>query len=250
MRRLAYFALGAAFAVPFVACEREVTLVTLPAESGGSPAGGVNSGGAIASGGAAMGGTSTQPSGGSSSGGDGAANSGGATGTSCRDHSDCLTSELCFKNSCGEDTGHCDTPPAACDGTPATSCGCDHITYWNDCLRRHAGVALDRVGDCGQRGKPCSSNDDCGTQDGVQCAHIGYQEQPQPQQQQGGQVGPCGSDLGSCWVVPFNCDNATDTTRWQECNTSGGPPGPDRACVSTCQAITSGRTYFPAQRCP
>jgi len=239
-------------AAPFIACEREITLVTLPTESGGSASGGLTSGGETAnsSGGAATGGSTQPSSGGSSSSGGAssggvadAASFGGATGKSCRDHSDCLTSELCFKNSCDALSGNCDTPPAVCDGTPAPTCGCDGVTYWNDCLRRHAGIPLDRTNECGAHGKPCTSDDACGTQDGMHCAHIGYQ-------QQGGQAGPCGPDLtGSCWAVPANCDSVTDTIRWQECN-NGGPPGPDRTCVSTCQAITSGRTYFPAQRCP
>ena len=35
-----------------------------------------------------------------------------------------------------------------CEEAPQPVCGCDGITYWNDCLRRAAGITAKRFGEC------------------------------------------------------------------------------------------------------
>jgi hypothetical protein len=44
--------------------------------------------------------------------------------------------------------GICIEPPTACDHRYDPVCGCDGMTYGNDCMRRMAKVQLDHVGEC------------------------------------------------------------------------------------------------------
>lgn len=45
--------------------------------------------------------------------------------------------------------GICIEPPTACDRRYDPVCGCDGMTYGNDCMRRMAKVQIDHVGECG-----------------------------------------------------------------------------------------------------
>ena len=56
--------------------------------------------------------------------------------------------------------GHCVPIPDACPELYEPVCGCDGVTYPNDCERVRAGAQLDHFGPCI---RPCSSDADCGT---------------------------------------------------------------------------------------
>ena len=80
-----------------------------------------------------------------------------------RDKDDAL---FCAKDSCDALTGHCERQPGFCENDLAPSCGCNGVTYWNDCLRKQHAIAAAtpgegelaaQHGDAGG-GKPCSAH--------------------------------------------------------------------------------------------
>jgi Kazal-type serine protease inhibitor domain len=67
----------------------------------------------------------------------------------CVDNTDCLVSEFCSKleGDCGG-TGECLERPLACYEIYAPVCGCDEVTYTNDCYAAAGGSAIDYYGPC------------------------------------------------------------------------------------------------------
>lgn len=66
---------------------------------------------------------------------------------------DCSEGMFCDISSCSSQTGECVPLPDECmvmvETTGAMVCGCDGITYFSDCERLLAGVALAYLGQCG-----------------------------------------------------------------------------------------------------
>ena len=231
---------GLALLASFVACDGADVYVFSAAQAGsagvagaagaaegGSPV--VASAGQGGVAGAFGGGGSLNTGGSGSSGASGSGGSGGLTGLPCHDNSECQGGWLCAKPTCGADLGVCTLPSIVCDtdGKPFPVCGCNHVTYWNDCMREQAGVSASTPGECGGSAPPCYTNDDC--DNAATCAHP-------PLMSCGGPPGP-----GTCWVTP-DCPTM-DKPRYQLCPPPGGGNEGPPPCLSTCEAIQSGHPF-------
>jgi len=148
----------------------------------------------------------------------------------CKDESDC-GGWMCDKDGCDATTGVCVPFPAFCPLDPQPVCGCDGVTYWNDCIRLQSAPHTDLAQreQCHASACTCEQASDCDVPY-ASCAHL---------------MGPnetCGGhSMGACWVLPPMCGPSNDPKRWRECKPpDAGPPGP---CVDTCQAVQSERPF-------
>lgn len=237
------------------ACDgRELTVFDLPGQqsagsggsSGGSagasadPSGG--SAGSSAGAGFSSGGSLTGPGAGFSSGGSaGMPDTGGTLGfgggsTTCGSDDDCMPGWLCEMNGCDATSGECVPWPPLCPPDPAPVCGCNGVTYWNDCIRLNSRARLAASDQCRATACSCEVGADCMVADAVaSCSHL---------------LPPgamCGHGMGSCWVLPSQCTPNADPKMWRECkppDAGGAPP----ACVDTCTAIASERPFAELKR--
>ena len=167
----------------------------------------------------------------------GSAGQGGATGD-CSDNDDCPVSWVCAKLDCLATTGVCEPRPVFCPPEPLPVCGCDHVTYWNDCVRLQSGALGAAPGECRADAMPCDSGADCGVAN-ASCARFVPKD------------GVCDNQApGVCWVAPPLCEPGIEPLRWKPC----GPNAPDPPkCVDTCEAIVSECPVIPVHHdtdCP
>src|SRR4051812_37807360 len=59
----------------------------------------------------------------------------------------CPENQFCETTSCTS-SGSCRVKPMTCPLSFSPVCGCNRITYQNDCYRRNAGIALANIGPC------------------------------------------------------------------------------------------------------
>lgn len=197
---------------------RSVSGGGIPASSGGD--GGRGSGGSGPDASAGRGGGAGAPS-------------DAGPGAICSTGADCPIGWACSKSDCMSPSGVCEPRPILCDLKPLPVCGCDHVTYWNDCVRRQNGVTASTAGQCSVGALACNTAQDCGVP-GASCAHV----LPSPL--------PCGPlGPGTCWVPPIDCTGSPPTPLWVPCLGSNPPFGAQQ-CVDTCTAIRSGQPYIPA----
>jgi len=143
----------------------------------------------------------------------------------CDKSSDCPHSnDICNKFHCYDEHGLCEPWPTVCDTMLDPRCGCDGVTYWNDCLRKQAGVVSSSMHECGVNAASCSTGADCPIAGGS-CAHL---------------LPPgamcSGNALGACWMVPPVCPTPFGPVGWTSCD------DPMR-CEGLCSAIRSGASY-------
>jgi hypothetical protein len=256
MRRgtLAAAALGAFLA----ACEgRELSVFDVPAMLAGSSSQAGAAGAGEPSGGA--GGSGSRPAGdslagsatagsvavaGGSGGNGGAPPQAGGGGMPpgmtmpqpCESDDDCQ-GWICDKPGCDAVSGFCKPWPLFCDAMPRPVCGCDGVTYWNDCIRVQSHARLAAPDQCFDTACTCEVGSDCKVP-GASCGHL---------------LPPnamCGHAMGSCWMLPAECDAAADPKRWHECKP---PDGAEPQCVDTCTAISQEHSYAELHRgdpCP
>ncbi|MBN1502094.1 hypothetical protein JW930_01000 [Candidatus Woesearchaeota archaeon] len=85
-----------------------------------------------------------------------------ATTTSCRSNSDCHSGDFCEKNTEDCDgVGRCIAKPQYCTTEVEWVCGCDGVSYTNDCVRKRAGVSKLKEGKCEQPVDMCTVKNIC-----------------------------------------------------------------------------------------
>ncbi|MDP1824214.1 MAG: hypothetical protein Q8L48_13255 [Archangium sp.] len=147
-------------------------------------------------------------------------------GASCANTGECMAGQLCDKAACGDALGRCVQRPPFCDGDSRPECGCDGVTYWNDCLRRAAGIeAREGRGPC-LNPRPCDTTSLC--PDGAICGRLVFPNE-------------CGRvAAGACFVLPTTCLGQMPD-HFFACG------APMTQCLDACAAIRSGQ---PAARFP
>jgi hypothetical protein len=154
----------------------------------------------------------------------------------CQSDDDC-NGWICDKPGCDATSGFCKPYPPFCDSAPRPVCGCDGVTYWNDCIRVQSRARLAAPDQCFDTACTCEVGSDCKVP-GASCGHLLPPD------------AMCGHAMGACWVLPPDCDPAADPKRFRECKPQPGEP-PE--CVDTCTAIQQEHSFIELHRgeaCP
>jgi len=158
--------------------------------------------------------------------------------TRCVKSSDCGEGSYCEKGTCDAPAGTCRTPEEDCGNEEAVVCGCDGVTYFNECLRKQASIEGSTAGpctipNCGGSFPQCTSPTVC-----FQVVAMGQPCAPSPN---------ASPPVGTCWFLPADCPQPSATSQyWDDC-------APDGArCEETCPAIkggSAGSLYHRSQDC-
>lgn len=257
MRRARWQLLSLA-TLSLAACDgREVSVFELPAHVGGaagstagtsasagseSASAGSSAGKEAAPAGSSNGGSFSGSGGGPSldggdtgSSGKGAGVPGSGGGVSCSEQPDCMPGWICEKQGCDAPTGICVPWPPACFPNYNPVCGCDGVTYWNDCIRLRSGAGLAGPDICRAGACTCEVGADCNVPY-ASCSHLLPPGETM-----------CGHGEGACWVLPPQCPPPPqDAKLWRECKPpeAGGMGG----CLDMCAAIATEHSYAELHR--
>jgi hypothetical protein len=156
-------------------------------------------------------------------------------GKECASGADCGANLFCSKSSCGAESGTCELRPITCDDPIGPVCGCDGVTYWNDCFRLQGGVNVEAAGECRENAVSCNDDGSGCPAASASCARI----LPPG--------APCGPGIvGVCWVLPAECPEMGGPP-FMPCPGAPGPgPLPPPMCASVCEAIRASIPYHRA----
>jgi hypothetical protein len=155
----------------------------------------------------------------------------------CMTNAECHKDEYCAKASCQDIMGGCTHRQMFCNLDLEPVCGCDGLTYYNECWRVNRGVASSTKGECDAMAVTtvtCGGPTHAACPPPAACAEL---------------VGDstCPADpTFTCWVLPPVCgQNAPGELydNWVPC-------GPAAPCVNTCNAIRSGVPHYQSTSCP
>ncbi len=147
-------------------------------------------------------------------------------GPPCSANSDCMGDGFCERRACTDSFGRCRRRPQFCPPDANPVCGCNGVTYWNDCLRQSSGIAAATLGEC-VNGASCATQ--ACPDSRASCARL----VSEPSE--------CSASLEStCWVLPDVCPASAQV--WQACN-----QGP--RCSDLCGAIRSQHAYARVPSC-
>jgi hypothetical protein len=117
----------------------------------------------------------------------------------------CPGSQTCDIGACFPDAqGTCIDKPLFCNKLLAPVCGCDGVTYGNDCMRQVAGAAKDHDGTCSKLGAPCGGKQGLGCDATTVCDLL-----------------QCGPDASGTCVAPAKSPCGKTIPAAQQCGCDG-----------------------------
>jgi hypothetical protein len=155
----------------------------------------------------------------------------------CQTQADCGVGAYCSKSACADSAGSCTVRPTICEREPAPVCGCDGVTYFNDCVRAQRGVSAAYAGDCRN-----PETQRCGGADDVPCPAGSYCAKLLPND------AVCDAAVvGTCWVLSACDSSPRGGERFVPCDDDA--EGDPDDCVDACTAISSELPHKRVFRC-